>query len=400
MVCRSAKKLVLLLALVALVMSAAVFPGCVSAAREETVDARGIAPYTGRKDIAREQALAEAFRQAVRQAVGVMVESESLVQNQILVTDQVLSHSSGFIKKYCVTSETLEDGVYQVDIRATVSETKLKRALSAIGVTARKMGKPKIMLVITESSGEGDPAGAASGAGWGNGVAESAIHGILIGKGFDLVERRALSPARAQNPGALLTPEALARLAKSGEVQILFIGTASSRSTPLAIAGTSLHSCQATVSVKAVNADNGEVLASHTARAAAPHINTATGEAEALGKAAGEVAERLSQQVMANWTAKLEGTRSVRLVVSGLGGYDDLKSFKALLREHVEELEEIFERSFDANTAKLDLELTPSSADLADQLSTLSLEGRAFNITSFTPNVIQLTIGTKKRGTK
>jgi hypothetical protein len=146
------------LAFIALILSlsaGAVLPNAAGAAREETVEARGTAEFSGRADLARERAISEAFRQAVRQALGVMVESESLVRNQILVTDQVLSHSSGFIKKYSIYSENQNDGIYTVDIRAVVSEVRLKKALDAIGMSVQKMGKPRIMLLLTESSSEG-----------------------------------------------------------------------------------------------------------------------------------------------------------------------------------------------------------------------------------------------------
>jgi hypothetical protein len=386
------------LAFIALILSlsaGAVLPNAAGAAREETVEARGTAEFSGRADLARERAISEAFRQAVRQALGVMVESESLVRNQILVTDQVLSHSSGFIKKYSIYSENQNDGIYTVDIRAVVSEVRLKKALDAIGMSVQKMGKPRIMLLLTESSSEGKTKLPASSANWGNGVAETRIHDLLIRKGFDFVDRRT-TPTLSEHPGSAPAVEGAAKLAKAGDAEIIFTGTAISRSTPLPIAGTAIHPCQATVSVKAVNADDGEVLASHTAQAVAPHINPAAGEAEALGRAAEEVAERLSQQILANWKRKLEGTRMVRLVVSGLGGYDDLKSFKSILREQIEELEEIWERSFESSSAKIDIEIASSSQNLAEQLSSLSVQGKSIKITSFTPNVVQLTIGTRK----
>lgn len=400
---RYRSKLALLASLVLLLAAGVISPGTLCAAREETVEARGMAPISGRKDLAREQALSEAFRQAVRQAVGVLVESESLVRNQVLVTDQVFSQSNGFIKKYVVISESQEEGTYLVDIRATVSEVKLKKVLDAIGLTARKMGKPKIMLLLTENSSENRADAPSAAPGWGGGVAETCMHDILIRKGFDLVERRALLAARKENPAAgaepsaaFGSPEALAGLARSGEVQIVFTGSASSRSTPLTIAGTAMHPCQATVSAKAVNADNGEVLASYSAQAAAPHINTAAGEAQALQQAAGEVAEHLAQQILANWRGKAEGTRTVRLAVSGLGSYDDLRSLKAALRERIEGIEEIWERSFEAGAAKMDIEIAPSSGDLVEALSSLSVQGKPVKITSFTTNVVKLSVGTRK----
>ncbi|UFS70736.1 flagellar assembly protein T N-terminal domain-containing protein [Geomonas sp. RF6] len=372
-------------------------PSSALAAREETVEARGTALIAGRKDQARDQALSAALRQAVRQAVGVMVESESLVRNEILVSDQVLSRSNGFIKKYSILHEGVEDDTYAVDIRAVVSEVKLRKALGGIGVSLRQMGKPRIMLQLTDGAGEAHgllPAGGAKG------VVEARICDLLLAKGFELSEgANGLATGPHGRPSAR-TADAIAKASKSGAAEILFTGSVSSRSASAPISGTSLHPCQASVSVKAVNADSGEVLASHSAHAAVPHINPAAGEAEALGKAAEEVAESLSRQILANWKRKVEGTRTVRLVVSGLGGYDDLKSLKTTLKEKVEDLEDIWERGFEGHTANIDLEVTSSSSSLAEQLSALSVRGQPIEVVSFTPNVLQLTLRSKNGAAK
>jgi hypothetical protein len=327
-----------------------------------------------------------------------MVESESLVRNEVMVTDQVLSRSNGLIKKYSIISESEGDGVYSVNIRAVVSAVRLKKALDAIGLTALKMGKPRITLLVSERSGEGSPG--SSGSRNGYGVVENRIHDVLIRKGFDFIDSTALGIAKEnaalwESDGSSLTAASLAKFAKSGNAEIIIVGSANSRSCP-AISGTSIHPCQATVSVRALNLDNGEVLASHAAQATAPHINTAAGEAEALGKASEEAAENVSRQIIANWKGKVEGARTVRLVVSGIDGYEDLKSLKKTVKEQIEEVEEVWERSFEASTARIDLEVTSSARNLADRLSSLSVHGKPLRITSFTANVVEVTIGKRK----
>lgn len=59
----------------------------------------------GRKDQARENALNNAFRRAVEQAVGVMVDSDSMVVNAELLNDRIYSKSTGYIKKYNIINE-------------------------------------------------------------------------------------------------------------------------------------------------------------------------------------------------------------------------------------------------------------------------------------------------------
>ncbi|MDO9287548.1 MAG: flagellar assembly protein T N-terminal domain-containing protein, partial [Thermodesulfovibrionales bacterium] len=83
--------------------------GLLYASKAEYVEAEGYALITGdRKDIARESALNNAFRRAVEQAIGVLVESETMVRNFELLNDRVYSKSAGYVKKYSITGEKIE----------------------------------------------------------------------------------------------------------------------------------------------------------------------------------------------------------------------------------------------------------------------------------------------------
>jgi hypothetical protein len=121
------------------------------------------------------------------------------------------------------------------------------------------------------------------------------------------------------------------------------------------------------------------------------------GEAEALAKAATEVAERLAQRITQNWKGKVEGVRTLKLVVSGLSGYDELKLLRESLKKNIEDVEEIWERSFDAGTAKIDLEVSGSPQIVTDRLSTLKVNGKQVRVISFTANTVNLTIGSSKK---
>ena len=60
-----------------------------------TVDVEGYASIVGgRKDTAREGALNNAFRRAIEQVVGVMINSKTVVQDSALLNDKILSKSS------------------------------------------------------------------------------------------------------------------------------------------------------------------------------------------------------------------------------------------------------------------------------------------------------------------
>jgi hypothetical protein len=89
--------------------------------RAAEVEAEGKA--AGDLPHAREEALADALREAVRVGIGVDVQSTTAVRDFSLEFDRVLSASFGHVSKYRVTQTSLgSDGIYRVKIRAEVKE--------------------------------------------------------------------------------------------------------------------------------------------------------------------------------------------------------------------------------------------------------------------------------------
>src|SRR6478736_508311 len=92
------------------------------AADDITQEAQGqAAVLAGDKPAAREKATEDALRHAVEMAAGTMVTSTTEVENFQTKMDQVLTHSSGFVKKYDIVKEGMDGDVVQVTIKAQIS---------------------------------------------------------------------------------------------------------------------------------------------------------------------------------------------------------------------------------------------------------------------------------------
>lgn len=369
----------------------------------ENVEVEGYAVIVdGKMDIAREKAISNAFRRAVEQAVGVMVESTTLVSSFELLDDNIYANSSGYIKRYDIVGERIEGDSCRIRLKAAVSLVKLGRGLDSIGVLSKKMGKPRIALFLSEQNADQ----AAPSYWWGGeggestGLAENMIMNRFRQDGFEFVDRRVvLASLRdgkgATGPGASLSNDAALKLMAAGEAEVVIIGQAQARQGVAAIAGTSMRSCQATVSLRAVNADSGELLASFTGSAVAAHVNPAAGGAEALKKAAGEAADKLIGQITASWKKTIDGQRTVKLIVSDLG-FDDVPALKQMLKERINRIDAIYERSFTDGKVKLDMDVAANARDIARELNNSELKGGTLKVTSVTANVIQLTINRKR----
>ncbi len=81
-----------------------------------------------------EKALENALRNDVEEAVGSLVSSETIIENDEIVKDEVLSYSKGFIKTYKKLSEEKDDGDYKVSVVAIITQKQLIEKLEATGV--------------------------------------------------------------------------------------------------------------------------------------------------------------------------------------------------------------------------------------------------------------------------
>jgi hypothetical protein len=84
----------------------------------------------GNVPAAKQKALNDAFKNAVQQAVGVYIKTQSNVENFELTYSKILESSEGYISTYKITQEKQTDNVYMVEINATVSDDKLESAFS------------------------------------------------------------------------------------------------------------------------------------------------------------------------------------------------------------------------------------------------------------------------------
>ena len=90
--------------------------------KQITVVGLGLTPEAAEK---------QAITDAVRQAVGAFIDSNTIVQNEEVIKDRILSVSNGFVKEYkpAAQARKREDGLYEITIVATVESSKVVQAL-------------------------------------------------------------------------------------------------------------------------------------------------------------------------------------------------------------------------------------------------------------------------------
>lgn len=104
-----------------------------------------------------DEALKDALRNAVRQVVGALVDAETVVKNDEVISDKVLTYSAGLVKKYDEVSSKNKDGLFRITIRATVERTDVAAKLKAANVVVKAVdGKGLFAEVVTGLEKEKD----------------------------------------------------------------------------------------------------------------------------------------------------------------------------------------------------------------------------------------------------
>jgi hypothetical protein len=368
----------------------------------QTITAEGVGAVFGNdRAIARDQAIQDALRKAVEQAVGTLVSSETMVQNFQTLNDRIYTQTQGYIQNYRVLSETPGSNVHTVTIQATVAIGDLEKDLQALGFLLGQVGKPRIMILVAEQQIGRDSLnywwGPGRGAQANLNVAENTIMDRFREKGFDIVDPQAQAGSIKVPPAlqvADLSNQNAITLGKQVDAEIVIIGKALARSVG-SIAGTSMKSVQANISMRAIQIDNARVLSSGNQNAAAVHIDEVTGGAEAIKKASVKISDKMMDDILKNFQKRVGATTTVSLVVFGLAGADDIRKFKTSVLGQVRGVEGIHERSFSENMVKMDVDVRGSAQSISQDMSRKTFPGFAVKVIRSTWNTMEIQVSPK-----
>lgn len=365
-------------------------------AQSKEIKAKGYGTiYDNNKAAARDKAIEDAQRKAVEQAMGTMISSESVTKNFQLISDRILSLSSGYIEKYRVISEKEIDGEVEVEIAAIVGMSKLNDSVQAIKNLIRRMDRPKIMVLIAEQSirEEGQQFSEKRG---GNAVLSSTslgvVENVLIeffrAKGFDFVDRQALAgQIEIADPLTLVNDkERIKKIANLTDAQVAIFGQAQARNTG-EVQG--IYSGQANISLRALKTDTGEIIAATNAHAAVPFVDPSTANTKALSEAAKKISQKLMDQILSQWQSESSGSRSICLVIKGVK-YADVKKLRSWLTKYVRGVKSIHQRYVKDGIAELDLDIQGSAQNLADELSEKKFQKKTIEVLDLLPNKVSI----------
>ena len=365
----------------------------------KTVTAEGVAAIQGgAQDMARDAALEDAQKRAVEQAIGILIDSQTQVENYQLISDKILSQTKGYITRYNIAGETVEGTLLRVRINAEVSLGKLTDDLSGIGILLGQMHKPRTMIMIAEQN-----IGHEWYAWWWGyhgqqtdiGVVENTFIDVFTQKGFEFIDHDAAEKnikVTAAYKTQDLTSDQARTLGNQADAEVVIVGKAVAKL--YGGIGGGMKSVQADLSARAIRTDTGQVLASATTHGAAVHITDETAGMEALKKAAKAAADQMVDKILAVYSREAGGTKSVNITVIGLNKTQFVK-FKDVLRNQVRGIKDLHERSFSGNTAKISVDCKGSAQSLSDELLLRDFGTFAVEVVGSTANSLELRVAPK-----
>ncbi len=390
------RKIILFSVIISLFVPVYVFAG--------SINARGQAAIVNNdKAMARDKAIEDALRRAVEQVVGTMVTSESKTKDFQLIEDNIYTHSKGYVESYKIISEKVEDNVYIVDIQAEVSTRKIEGKLKAIGIAIARKGKPRVMFLISEQNvGQENPS-----YWWGTtasvsdiGIVENTMINIFQKNGFTIIDRQAVSgkiKVKDAYRVASLSSDAAKSIANQTDAQIVIFGQAIAKSLGNQPIGTSPDSpkyptASANMSVRALNTDNGEILATATGEHVYPHPSEISAGNNALKMAAEKVANQLIDGIMEKWNQELSGGQMVSIDISGIEDPNFLSEFKNFLQQQIRGVQGVHIRKFKKPDASLDVDYKGKGQDLGLELSGKKIGKSVLEVTDMQQNTVKIKV--------
>lgn len=338
---------------------------------------------SGRESMARDRALENAMRNAVEQAVGTLVQSETVINNGSFIKDEIISKSSGYIKKYDIVEESSDNISYKVSIEASILTDNLKDDLSAIGLMMARKRKPRIMIVVKESHMRRktlNPAG------------ETEFIKLFSEKGFNVVDK--MQALKIRNNDKMYASingnnDLSAKIGLQHGAEIIIIGKAFSEEVGETYGG--MISSKARIEAKAIKTDSGEILIADGKHASAIDISGTLSGKSAIKKASSKLAKQFIEKIISVWSDEVTNTTTVKLIINGIN-YRDFLAFKGKLLHSIRGVKSIIHRSFSVKRAEVDINIKGDAQSLSEELTVRKIGKFKVNVDDFSGGRLIITV--------
>ncbi len=302
----------------------------------------------------KQEALMAAKRDAVEKGIGMVLLSQTEIENFMVKKDQIITKTIGSVKSYDVLSESkAADGSFEVKIRAVLSRTSMREDLAAFHILIESMDKPRVMVVVSENNvGNEEPT---------NSFAENAVIKFLRDPyEFDVVDPAVSADIkRSQQKMAALAGDAKAAAAIGSQygAEVMLVGTAVSRQAEgLSQNLGGMVSVQADVTLKAINCSSNRIIGTSSGHGAHVHISPNSAGNMAIEKGAKKAIKDLLDAIVKEWRNQLNNGITIRVTVENVDSFRLKNSIMHTLKS-ISNISAARERGWKAESRLLEIDI-------------------------------------------
>ena len=342
---------------------------------------------------AQNEAIADAQKKALLQAVGMLMTFDLLEDRFASLKDTLFEQTTQYLQSYRVLYENTVGDYYRITLQSTIAFKELEEYLVNLQVLSPKVKLPRILLMIAQQKLKQnfstcwwsfiDPERELT-------TTDQIIRNKLQKNGFEVLDHIQLLPSTPIKKvyGCLeVKPEAIKTLGAQFKADIALVGTIQ---TELRNEDGPKKSVQANLTANALNIGSGAVVATLDTFIPATEDDEATAERIALEKAANLFADQIGEQIASRWVKEYQGINLITLRVLGLSTYLDFSQLKSSLKKGIPEINTLFQKTLSEKEALFEAESSLTSSSLADVIKSKSLEGFTVSVKKVSPDMIEL----------
>lgn len=332
----------------------------------------------------KEQSLMAAQRAALEKAVGVWISAQTIVSQAQVLDENIFSRTGGYIKSWDIIFQGEESGLYKTRIKAKIKLGSVKKDLDTLGllIKSKKVGNPRVMVLI---STKGDV-----GADTSTEFAETTIMGVLLDKGYKLVDKEQLDVIKGEEQlkSALAGNEAdAAILGKKFDADVVILGSISSQQIKNEfIEKQGMVSYRTNLAVKVVRSATAQVFLTSDKSQAQPDIMKEASITNGVKKVAKAVAEDIAPKI----AEKLYEGTTIQIKLTKVKDLNSLDGIQKAMKG-IEGIEGMILRTFEGSEAVIEMELkywnTQTLAPRLENLKGLNLAVKELTAASITLEV-------------
>jgi Flagellar assembly protein T, N-terminal domain len=375
-----------------------------------TVEATGEAAIVGNDEAkALGDATQAALRAAVEQVAGVSIEGQTQTLNNVLLRDQVVARTSGYVKKHSVVSKKAEKGVLTVKVKAEVGKGELSKDVEAARALVKRFGRPSIVIVLQEQTAAADESGKITGT-TSTEVAPTALTEAFRVDGWDIKDEKAITGALNLPPGTQIGDGHLKQIADLSKAAYVLYGRVNLRNLK-PIKGSAFYKngeqiyfpVSGEYDMALAATDTGSQITKLTGKLELQ--NTANGKKDVVGastsydrtghdlvkRRAAEIVAPVRAAALENFRNRELNGNEVIVAANGLGNYAGAQDFKKAV-EALPGVQEVEHLEFKGGTGSFRVTFKGSTSEFAEAMGKATFKKKKVEVNEVTGNKVVLAV--------